>query len=97
MDETEPLPIPSWLIVDAVHYALWRQTYIDATADWLVEHWHKLPENAREVIERLVDDAFRRDNIARGEGWKIAAALRPLGTDAQRKDWERVRALYAEG
>lgn len=93
-NETKPLPIPSWLIVDAVRYALWRQNFIDATTDWLVEHWRELPQNAREVIQFDLEDAFSRDDVVRREGWKVQ--FKPLGSDAQRRHWERVRALYSE-
>ena len=92
--ETEPLPIPSWMVIDAARYAVGRCTYqVGVTCDWLIAHWGRLPEHARSIIRRDLEEAFARDDQAQQDGRQY----RPLGHDCDRRDWERVRALWREG
>lgn len=78
--------------IAAHRYCLGRMTYIvGACADWLVEQWPALPENARQIIQRDTEEAFARDDEARA----IGDQHKPLGYDCDRRDWERVRALWA--
>jgi hypothetical protein len=91
-DHTEPMPIPSWMLIDAVRYATGRCTYqVGTTCDWLCAHWPRLPEHARSIIQRDVEEAFARDDRDRANGSQYKA----LGHDCDRRDWERVRALWA--
>lgn len=80
------------LYVGATRYYLGRMTY--AVTDYcnlLIRHWPQLGKQARAIIARDVDEAFVRDDEARAAG----AEYKPLGMDADRKQWERVRALWA--
>ena len=91
--ETEPMPIPSWMIIDASRYAVGRMTYqVGATVDWLIAHWDKLPEHAKSIIERDLETEFKADDRARSEG----LSWRPLGMDMDRRQWERLRTLWRD-
>lgn len=83
--------ITIWL--GATRYYIGRMTYaVSDFCECLIAEWPKLPEEARNLIKRDVEDAFARDD-ARHEGkpWP-----RALGMDCDRKEWERVRALWAQ-
>lgn len=75
----------------AVRYCIGRRTYITSDcADWLCDVWDSLPENARRIIKRDIEEAFERDDADRSEGSQYKA----LGDDCDRKSWERVKALW---
>lgn len=83
------------MTVAAVRYCLGRMTYIVGDcADWLIEQWPNIAPRAQAVIRRDVEEEFGRDDRARADGqlsWK------PLGDDCDRREWERVRALWRGG
>lgn len=80
------------MIVAAVRYCLGRMTYIVSDcADWLIEIWPALPENTRKIIQRDVEEAFARDDADREAG----RDYKTLGHDCDRREWERVRKLWA--
>ena len=75
----------------AFRYCLGRQTYIvGACADWIVQNWERFPEGPRAIIRRDLEEEFKRDDQARAHG----ETYKPLGWDCDRRDWERVRALW---
>ena len=59
-------------------------------ADDLARHWASLPEGARIVIKRDLENAFERDNTSRQNREKYHA----LGDDCDRVMWEKVRAAW---
>jgi hypothetical protein len=76
----------------AVRYCLGRSTYIvPDCCDWLRQVWTDLSQDVRAVIERDVEEEFMRDNTAR---FRKSEYL-PLGNDMDRKQWEKVRELWA--
>lgn len=78
------------MAVCAVDYCLGRQTYIvGMCADWLEENWCKFSPKACDLIQRRVEEAFSKDDEARVTGGRFA-----LGSDCDRRDWERVRKLW---
>ena len=78
----------------AVRYCLGRQSYaVDDCARWLCSVWDRLEPEARNLIQRDVEEQFRRDDAARANG--NCAGL-PLGMDIDRASWERVRKLWRE-
>lgn len=80
------------MAIAAVRYCLGRMTYIvGMCADWLIEVWPALQESARTIIQRDIEDEFTRDDVARRE----SQSYLPLGADCDRKQWERVRKLWA--
>ena len=90
--ESDTMTVPWWMVVSAVRYSCGRQSYIVSdTADWLITNWERLPEEARHTIQRDLEGEFRRDDVLRPEG-----RYAPLGADMDRRQWERVRALWAE-
>lgn len=80
------------MVVTAFRYCCGRQTYIvGECADWLIQHWSEFSQNTRSLIQRELEEEFRRDDEAR----KSQAQYKPLGWDCDRKEWERVRRLWA--
>lgn len=76
MAETRPLPIPDWMVIDSVRYALGRATYqVSTTTEWLQEHWGELDIHTRAVVVRDVSHAFETDRV---------------GMDMDRTCWARV-------
>jgi len=81
------------MVIAAFRYCCGRSTYVvGVCADWLVNIWPMLSENTRAVIQRELEADFASDDQARAakENYK------PLGWDCDRKEWERVRALWKE-
>ena len=79
------------MTIAAVRYCLGRRTYIVGDCvDWMREHWHAWTPNMRSVIQRDVEEEFRRDDEARARGDEY----KPLGMDMDRKEWERARLLW---
>ena len=80
------------MAIAAFRYCLGRMTYISGVcADWLVDKWPELPPHSRALIRTELDRAFERDDEDRATG----ASLKALGWDCDRKEWEKVRALWA--
>ena len=79
------------MAVAAFRYCLGRMTYIVSDcADWLIEQWPNIAENARKIIQRDLEEAFKRDDEARADGQDY----KPLGHDCDRAQWEKVRRLW---
>ena len=79
------------MVLSAVRYCVGRQTYVvRVCADWLVDIWPMLGANTKAVIQRDLEMEFESDDNARMR----EANYKPLGHDCDRKDWERVRALW---
>ena len=80
------------MVLAAFRYCLGRMTYISGVcADWLADKWPELPPHSRALIRTELDRAFERDDEDRATG----ASLKALGWDCDRKEWEKVRALWA--
>jgi len=80
-----------FVVLATVRYCLGRQTYIvGECARWLIANWADIEPQMRALIERDVEDEFRRDDEARYKG----SSYKPLGWDCDRKEWERVRELW---
>ena len=83
----------SLMVMAAFRYCCGRQTYIvGVCVDWLIGKWAHVPEKERLLIRRDLEAEFKRDDEARASGEKCL----PLGWDCDRKDWERVRALWSD-
>lgn len=94
LTESEAWGFSSLMVIAAFRYCCGRQTYIvGACVDWLVENWAKFPQNVRDVIELDLEGDFTRDDEARKDQ-NSEYRVRPLGWDCDRKEWERVRALW---
>ena len=79
--------------IAAFRYCLGRQTYIVGDcADWLIKTWPLLSAQTKAIIQRDLEDEFRRDDEARSDGHEY----KPLGADCDRFQWARVRKLWAE-
>ena len=82
MEFIRDLDTPDWMILDAVRYAIGRQSYqVGITCAWLKVYWDKLPEELRRNIQRDVEEAFERDSSF-------------LEDDTIRRAWEGVRRLW---
>jgi hypothetical protein len=78
----------------AVRYCLGRRTYISYECrEWLYDVWPDLPEKAKNLIKRDVDEAFNRDDEDRASG---STQYKALGDDCDRREWEKVRLLWSK-
>lgn len=69
------------MAVASVRYCLGRSTYIVSDCvEWLLRNWHHIEPNTKFVINRDVEEAFLRNDV---------------GMDCDRREWEKVRALWA--
>jgi hypothetical protein len=84
----------------AFRYCLGRMsTAVPTCVRWLRANWNKLDDHSRSVIQRDLEEAFKRDDEERvrakaltpEEGTRL---WRPLGHDCDRAEWSKVRALY---
>ncbi len=84
---------PHALIIRAVRYYLGRSTIASASfAQYeLPAAWNHLPAGAKSIIQRDVEEEFRRDDEARAEG----QAWKPLGWDCDRAAWAVLRQKWA--
>jgi hypothetical protein len=75
------------MIIAAVRYCIGRRTYIVSDcADWILANWGDWPENVKTIIQRDLENEFER--AAQNPDWK------PLGDDCDKREWEKVRALW---
>lgn len=80
------------MIVAAFRYCCGRSTYISGVcAEWIVDKWHSFPERQKDLIRRELEEEFSRDDEDRASG----ATHKALGWDCDRREWEKVRALWA--
>jgi len=56
----------------------------------MVANWDKFNANTQSVIRRDLEVEFENDDIARAEN----RDYKSLGHDCDRREWEKVRALY---
>lgn len=85
--------VPSWLIIDAVRYAIGRTSYqVSTTARWILQNWDKFPEHAQTIVKQDLEGEFERDDRVRND--KKDHAWYPLGHRCDRQSWEAVRALW---
>jgi len=82
--------VPWWMVVNAVRYALGRQTYVVAvTCEWVCAHWGDLGSRAQGIITTDVERAFRQADATPPLG------MLPLGSPTiDRPCWEHVRTLW---
>ena len=85
----------------AFRYCLGRMTYIvNECADWIISNWENFHPGTRVLIKRELEEAFIKDDDMRLEQSSITdgafarAFYLPLGQDCDRRQWERVRALW---
>lgn len=80
------------MVISAFRYSVGRATYISQVcAEWIIDIWPILTDNTRAVIQRDLEREFQRDDEARQRGENYL----PLGWDIDRKEWEKVRALWS--
>lgn len=81
------------LLIGATRDALPRYGYIVRdVCDLLVTHWPELPERARAIIKREVEEAFLEYEAFTEQA--VGAKIMPLGGASDRAEWRRVRGLY---
>lgn len=81
------------MAVASFRYCLGRVTYIvDEFSRLIIKQWPILPEPAKKLIERELDDAFKKDDYDRLDGKGYYA----LGNDCDRESWEKVRNLWSK-
>ena len=83
------------LIMSAASHYLGRRTEaVSSFCEQLVASWDDVPRFAADYIERIVEEAFQRDDRHREQ--KSDESCRPLGHDRDRAAWERVRQLWRQ-
>lgn len=88
------MDLPEHMIHQSFRYVLGRMSYaVSEWVDWCVRAWPDIPESERAIIRRELDEAFMRAEYCD----QIGAHFSPLGSECDREQWERVRALYQEG
>ena len=84
------------MVVAAFRYSLGRMTYIsEVCADWIIARWQDFPPNVQQLIRRDLEEAFKKDDEDRADPGN--RFFKELGWDCDRKEWEKVRALWASG
>ena len=79
------------MVTAAFRYCCGRQTYIvGCCADWLIEQWPNFADSTKVLIQRELEEEFKRDDAAR----ERKDDYKPLGHDCDRAEWERVRGLW---
>lgn len=79
--------------IGAFRYYCGRMTY--AVSDFcaaLIREWPTLPDHAKQIIQRGLEEEFRLDDAARAG----AHNSRRLGDDCDREQWDRVRSLWLD-
>ena len=75
------------MIIAAARYCVGRRTYISGEcADWILSNWDDWPEKVKNAIQRDLEYEFDMD--ARNPDMKV------LGDDCDKREWEKVRALW---
>ena len=81
-----------WVII-AFRYFVGRMTIaVCAFASDLARAWDSLPAGTQSIIQRELEDKFRRDDEARAS----YDPYLPLGMDMDREAWELVRKAYTK-
>lgn len=84
---------PHMLLIAATRYFTGRRTISTcAFARELAAAWPTIPEHTRAVIQRDLEEEFRRDDEARSKGQR--QIYLPLGHDCDRESWEKVREAW---
>ena len=79
------------MVVAAFRYCLGRRSYVVSDCvDWLIAHWEDFEKSTKDVIRHDLEWAFGEDDRDRAE----KREYKKLGMDMDRRQWERVRALW---
>jgi hypothetical protein len=75
------------MVISAVRYCIGRRSYIVGDCvDWILANWSDWPANVKTIIQRDLEQEFEK--AAQNPDWK------PLGYDLDKREWEKVRALW---
>jgi hypothetical protein len=89
MDFNKTYGMKGLMIIAAVRYCIGRRSYIVSDCvDWILANWDDWPENVKITIQRDLEYEFEK--VAQNPDWN------PLGHDCDKREWERVRALWKE-
>lgn len=87
------LPLPEWVLVDAVRYAFGRQSYRVADTTALVSRvWPVLSQRARDAIVRDVENEIRLHDRMVKDG-----SPRWLGPPGIVRHWRELVAFFRNG
>lgn len=79
MCHDDPVTVPSWVVLNAVRYAIGRATYVvGQTCEMVRAVWKDLDEHTRPIILRDLQESADRDSRV---GWDV------LGMDCDRREW----------
>lgn len=81
------------LIMSATSYYLGRETIsVDAHCQCLVRAWPRLSESVREYVQRIVEEAFRREALMQD----LKPGYNPFGAACDRESWLNVRKCWQQ-
>lgn len=87
------MDLPERFIHQATRYVLGRSSYaVSEHCDWLIANWDNIPLDEKALIVSDVEQAFRHERGLRSS--RPDAGYSPLGMEMDKRDWERVRALW---
>ena len=82
-----------WL--GAFRYYCGRMTYaVGDFCEILIAVWPELPDRTRVLIQRDLTEEFRHDDEQRADDVDGTRHYKRLGHDVDRKQWEKVQALW---
>jgi hypothetical protein len=80
--------------IGAFRYYMGRMTYaVSDFCDILIKEWPSLPEHAKQIIKRDLEEGFERDDRLRSAS-DLPTIGYALGHDCDRAEWAKVRALW---
>ena len=80
------------LIMSTAAYYLGRMTAnVDDFCSRVIEAWPLLGAGTQEYIERIVEDAFARESLAKTHGWEQNI----FGMECDRESWSKVRQCWS--
>ena len=85
------------IVIAAFRYYLGRQTIsVWSFGRWLENVWPSLCQGTRDIIQRELEEAFKRDAEDREQfiAGKTSFKIFALGSDCDRRTWAGVRRLY---
>lgn len=81
--------------IGACRYYMGRMSYaVGNFCEALRREWPALPEHAKQIIKRDLEEEIKRDDQSRADGESSIYTHNPLGHDCDREEWLKVRALW---
>jgi hypothetical protein len=94
LEQWQPWGADQLMVLAALRHSLGgSKRFVGPCADWIVQMWPHFSGKTRRAIEKTLEDAFCWDERYQSYG---GPSVQRIGDDAERAQWEKVRALWAE-